>query len=183
MRCLAIICVLATFSFGMGGLDSLLQKTKNLEQKGVKGFVYQSQQQQVKLTSPEDLFGSKVIVELPTSIDVPDAGSGSAGGSSSHGLSGLSGIGSVSSHGNSQYVNYREFSAEMRELDKKLVVLEADREKMLAVMENLHGSSKEAIKGVSIVIKLIEVLGAIVGAVVTVASAVLVYGKTRRVKS
>lgn len=193
MRWFGLICVMSACIFAMGGeeLDSLLKKTEKLEQKQVKGFVYK-QQQQVQLTPPEELFKDKTDADSPkpatapalglnglSSIPVdPDAPArGGNGGSSSGGTS------MQPFHGTPQYVSYREFATEMRAMDKKLVEIEANQNKVTEILKNIHGSSERAIDGVNLAMKLLEVVGAVMAAVIGVASALVAYARVKRAKS
>lgn len=182
MRWLVLVCASSVCASAMGGgeLDSLLDKTERLEQRSIKGFVYK-QQPQVQLTAPEELFSDKTEAQ-PEGLGGAWAGS-SAGGSGSSAGGSSAVVAPRRSPGGSQYVTYREFATEMRAIDRKLIEIETNQNKVTTILSNMHGSNERVIDGVNLTMKLVEVVGAIVAAVIGVASAMVAYARVKRARS
>lgn len=139
MSYLILVFLFASQVIGMeaGRLDSLLQQSKELEQKGIKGFLYQ-QQKPLKLKPPEELFDSsrKVLNDTP--------------------------IAKLSSPISNQYVTFREYIEDVRALEGRIVELEGELKTMVAILENIHGYSKNTIRTVNFMTKIGEIVTALV---------------------
>lgn len=190
MKCLVFMCAAFVCASAMGGedLDSLLEKTEKLEQKQVKGFVYR---QQSTILPPDEMPPPKGSDSSDSSGPSAMRGSGTAAGL--NGLSsvtsdlGVSAGGSGSTEtpryrGPGQYVSYREFATEMRAIDKKMVEFEVNQKKMTEILKNIHGNNERVVDGVNVAMKLIEVIGAVMAAVIAVASALIAYARTKRAR-
>jgi len=184
MRWLMLVCASVACASAMGGedLDSLLEKTEELGQKQVKGFVYR---QQVTVPPPQEMPPPEGPAEGPADSV------GELGLAAAVGLNGLSSFtsepraaaGGSGPPTSGQYVTYREFATEMRAIDKKMVEFEVGQEKMTEILKNIHGNNERVIDGVNVAMKLIEVVGAVMAAVIAVASATIAYARVKRAKS
>lgn len=142
MRWTILVLIFACHAAGMGRLDSLLQRSESLEQRGIKGFVYQQQQEMPRLTPPDELFKT---TEEPAEGAPPV----------------LRPLPSLSSTPPNQYVSFREYVEDVRAMEQRIMKLEGQMDKMIYIMENLQSHSENTNKAVSFMTKLAEVLTAL----------------------
>lgn len=136
---LILILTSQAMSMEVRRLDTLLHQSEELEQKGIRGFIYQQQQQkQYKLKPPEELFDSseEIVNELP--------------------------VANLPSSAPSQYVTFREYMEDVRLLEGRIVELEGELKTMVGILENIHGYSKNTIETVNFMTKIGEIITALI---------------------
>jgi hypothetical protein len=93
------------------------------------------------------------------------AGHGTGGGGSSYG----SGIGSASIHGygsgTSQYLTLREYDKDTKVLEVRIEEIETNQDKILEIMASQQQNNKDVADNQDFIIKLIESITALLGAV------------------